>query len=56
MRTGDRVVRKDSPAVRGTIIALHGSQARVYWSPHFSQLVDLAKLTRPGKAPREASE
>ena len=31
--------------VEGTIIALHGGQARVYWSQHFCQLIDLGKLT-----------
>jgi hypothetical protein len=44
-KVGSRVVRKDSPEVEGTIISLHGRQVRVYWSQHFSQLVDLAKLT-----------
>jgi hypothetical protein len=45
MKIGNRVTRKDSPEVEGTVISLHGAQARVYWSAHFSQLVDLAKLT-----------
>lgn len=45
MKIGSRVIRKDSPEIEGTIISLHGAQARVYWSQHFSQLVDLAKLT-----------
>jgi hypothetical protein len=44
MKIGNRVIRKDSPEVEGTVISLHGAQARVYWSAHFSQLVDLAKL------------
>lgn len=43
MKVGDHVTRKDSEIV-GTIISLHGSQAQVYWSQHFSQLVDLEKL------------
>ena len=45
MQIGNRVIRKDSPEIEGTIIALHGGQARVYWSQHFCQLVDLGKLT-----------
>jgi hypothetical protein len=45
MKIGNRVIRKDSPEVEGTIVSLHGVKARVYWSSHFSQLVDLAKLT-----------
>jgi hypothetical protein len=45
MRIGNRVTRKDLPGIVGTVISLHGAQARVYWSAHFSQLVDLAKLT-----------
>jgi hypothetical protein len=44
MKIGNRVIRKDSPEVEGTVISLHGAQARVYWSQHFSQLLDLAKL------------
>jgi len=46
MKVGNRVIRIDSPEVEGTIISLHGRQARVYWSRHFSQLVDLDKLRR----------
>jgi hypothetical protein len=45
MKIGNCVCRKDSPQVEGTVISLHGAQARVYWSAHFSQLVDLSKLT-----------
>lgn len=44
MRIGNRVTRKDAPEIEGTVISLHGAQARVYWSAHFSQLVDLANL------------
>jgi hypothetical protein len=56
MKIQDRVCRKDAPKVEGTIISLHGRQARVYWSQHFSQLVDLAKLMRAGKTPRGESK
>jgi hypothetical protein len=45
MKVGSRVARKDSPTVEGTIISIDGRRARIYWSQHFSQLVDLAKLT-----------
>ena len=44
MRSGNRVTRKDSPEVEGTIISMYGGKAKVYWSQHFSQLLDLAKL------------
>jgi hypothetical protein len=45
MKIGNRVTRKDAPEIEGTVISLHGAQARVYWSAHFSQFVDLGKLT-----------
>jgi hypothetical protein len=44
VKIGSRVIRKDAPEIAGTVIALHGRQVRVYWSQHFSQLVDFAKL------------
>ena len=45
MKVGNRVILKDSPEVEGTVISIDGRRARIYWSQHFSQLVDLAKLT-----------
>ena len=45
MKIGNRVIRKDSPEVEGTVISIDGRRARIYWSSHFSQLVDLGKLT-----------
>ena len=45
MKIGNRVTRKDAPEIEGTIISIDGRRARIYWSSHFSQLVDLAKLT-----------
>jgi hypothetical protein len=45
MKVGNRVILKDSPEVEGTVISIDGRRARIYWSSHFSQLVDLAKLT-----------
>jgi hypothetical protein len=45
MRIGNRVTRKDAPEIEGTIISIDGRRARIYWSSHFSQLVDLGKLT-----------
>jgi hypothetical protein len=45
MKIGNRVIRKDSPEVEGTVISIDGRRARIYWSQHFSQLVDLGKLT-----------
>ena len=45
MRIGNRVTRKDAPEVEGTVISIDGRRARIYWSSHFSQLVDLGKLT-----------
>jgi hypothetical protein len=55
-KVGNRVTRIDSPEVEGTIISLHGGQARVYWSQHFSQLVDVEALMRAGKTPRGESK
>jgi hypothetical protein len=45
VKVGNRVTRRDAPEIVGSVISLHGAQARVYWSAHFLQLVDLAKLT-----------
>jgi hypothetical protein len=45
MKVGNRVILKDSPEVEGTVISIDGRRARIYWSSHFSQLVDLGKLT-----------
>lgn len=56
MRIGDRVIRKDAPEVEGKIISMHGRQARVYWSQHFSQLVDVEALMLAGKTPRGESK
>ena len=56
MRIGDRVIRKDAPEAEGKIISMHGRQARVYWSQHFSQLVDVEALMRAGKTPRGESK
>jgi len=44
MTAGDRVSRRGGPEIVGTIIAVCGGNATVYWSQHFSQQVDLAKL------------
>ena len=44
MRIGNRVTRKDAPEIEGTIISIDGRRARIYWSSHFSQLIDLANL------------
>jgi hypothetical protein len=54
MRIGNRVTRKDAPEIEGTIISIDGRRARIYWSSHFSQLVDLGKLTLAARihAPR----
>jgi hypothetical protein len=35
---------------------MHGRQARVYWSQHFSQLVDVEALMLAGKTPRGESK
>jgi hypothetical protein len=56
VRIGDRVIRKDAPEVEGKIISMHGRQARVYWSQHFSQLVDVEALMLAGKTPRGESK
>lgn len=44
MRIGSRVVRAGLPGVEGTIVAIDGRKVRVYWSQHFSQLLDPRKL------------
>ncbi len=54
MRIGDRVTRKDSPAIVGTLIARDGEKVKIYWSCHTSQWIDPRKLMRAGKTPREA--
>ena len=44
LRLGCRVVRVGLPGIEGTIVAIDGRKVRVYWSQHFSQLVDPRKL------------
>jgi hypothetical protein len=44
MKVGNRVIRIDSPEITGVIISLDGGKAKIRWSKHFSQLVDLEKL------------
>jgi hypothetical protein len=44
MKVGSRVVRAGLPGIQGTVVSQHGSKVRVYWSQHFSQLVDPRKL------------
>jgi hypothetical protein len=56
VKIGDRVIRKDAPEVEGKIISLYRRQARVYWSQHFSQLVDIKALMLAGKTPRGESK
>jgi hypothetical protein len=51
VKVGNRVTRIDSPEVEGTVISLHGAQARVYWSQHFSQLVNIETLRLVRKTP-----
>jgi hypothetical protein len=46
MKIGDRVSRRGGPDIVGTISAVCDGKATVYWSQHFSQQVDLAKLKR----------
>jgi hypothetical protein len=56
VRIGNLVIRKDAPEVEGKIISMHGRQARVYWSQHFSQLVDVEALMLAGKTSRGDSK
>ena len=52
MRIGDRVIRKDAPEVQGTVIAIQDGKAKVYWSSHISQWIDVEALMLAGKTPR----
>lgn len=49
MKIGDRVALKDVPAIVGTVIAMHACQAKVYWSSHTTQWVDVEALMVAGK-------
>jgi hypothetical protein len=44
VKVGNCVVLRAAPGVEGRIISIDGRRARIYWSSHFSQLVDLANL------------
>jgi hypothetical protein len=45
----NRVCRKDLPGIVGTVIAMQNGQAKVYWSSHTAQWVDIRALTLAGR-------
>jgi hypothetical protein len=44
MAIGARVIRPDAPLIKGSIVALAASRAKVYWSSHTTSWVDVTGL------------
>ena len=52
MKTGDHVALRTIPDVRGTVIALQDGKAKVYWSSHTSQWINVEALMRTKRVER----
>lgn len=56
LRIGDRVARRDIPAISGRVIGMRDGQAQIEWSIHMSQWLDVNRLIQASNGNQRCNE